>query len=143
MDLNQKKVYVFHDRFRLATPEEPTFETLENYPAMRLIDEEVQELRDAIEARDMVEVIDALVDLEYFIKGTAVALGVDLEPFFAEVHRNNMTKLNADGEPEYDPDHKVKKPANYVPVDLKVLFNKMYPNYGKAQDNGSSDPQED
>jgi len=39
------------------------------------------------------QIADALVDCQYFVDGTANAYGLDLMPFFEEVHRANMTKL--------------------------------------------------
>jgi len=59
----------------------------------RLMDEEAQELRDAIAAGDPVETADAIADSCYAIIGLAVALGIPFDRVFAEVHRSNMTKL--------------------------------------------------
>ena len=50
---------------------------------------------------DMVEVADALSDLQYFVDGTASAYGLDLEPFFNEVHRSNMEKFWTQSELTY------------------------------------------
>jgi predicted HAD superfamily Cof-like phosphohydrolase len=58
-----------------------------------LIREEAAEAVAAIESGNLVEAIDGLCDLLYVVYGAAVSFGVDLEPFFDEVHRSNMTKL--------------------------------------------------
>ena len=55
--------------------------------------EEVDELKQAILANDIVEIADAIADLAYFVFGTAVSTGIDLEPVFDEVHRSNMAKF--------------------------------------------------
>jgi predicted HAD superfamily Cof-like phosphohydrolase len=81
---------------------------------VRLIDEEFRELRDALDANDVVEVADALADLLYVVIGSALQWGIPLERVFAEVHRSNMTKergsKRADG--------KILKGPNYSPPDV-------------------------
>ncbi len=57
------------------------------------ISEELQELSQALQDRDLVEIADALGDILYFVFGTAVSLGMDLEPIFDEIHRSNMQKF--------------------------------------------------
>jgi predicted HAD superfamily Cof-like phosphohydrolase len=61
----------------------------------RLLDEEVEELRTAMRGRDLEAAADALADCLYVLLGTAVALGIDLEPVFQEVHSSNMSKTPA------------------------------------------------
>lgn len=45
---------------------------------------------------DLAEAVDGLCDLIYVAYGSAEAIGVDLEPYFDEVHRSNMAKENRD-----------------------------------------------
>lgn len=76
---------------------------------MVLLDEEVEELRDAVRAGDIVKIADALADIEFVTRGTAVAYGIPSDAVFAEVFRSNMTKDNTPAEaklvkgPRYEP----------------------------------------
>jgi len=56
--------------------------------------------------------------------GAASALGVDIEPFFAEVHRSNMAKLGDDGKPIRREDGKVLKPLTWTPPDLMSILRR-------------------
>lgn len=67
---------------------------------------------------DFVEVIDGLADLEYVLKGAAVTFGIDLEPFFAEVHRSNMDKEGG----RTREDGKVLKPEGWQPPDIDRIL---------------------
>ena len=92
-----------------------------------LIEEELDELKEAIANDDIVEVADALTDLLYVIYGAGHSFGIDLDECFAEVHGSNMSKLGADGQPIYREDGKVLKGANYYAPNLKsVLFYGFY-----------------
>ncbi len=84
----------------------------------RLLDEEVGELADAVAARDVTAVADALADIVYIACGTADLLGIPFDEVFAEVHRANMSKLGADGRPVLRADGKVLKGPAYVPPDV-------------------------
>ena len=88
-----------------------------------LIQEELEELKDAIEDRNIVQIADALTDLLYVVYGTGHSFGIDLDVCFFEVHCSNMSKLGPDGQPIYREDGKVLKGADYVPPDLEsVMF---------------------
>lgn len=90
---------------------------------VRLIDEELQELKDALRNRDLVAVADALGDLEYVVNGAAIGMGIDLPAVVKEIHRSNMTKLGEDGNPIYREDGKVLKGPGYEPPSLEpILF---------------------
>lgn len=126
MNPEQRMVDEFHKTFDLPRPGTPTFEHITEV-RWRLIAEELEELRQAELAGDMIEAIDALVDLQYVVAGYAVALGVDLEPFFQAVHVNNMSKVCEDcGQPHYREDGKVIKPESYVPVNLHPIYSLLY-----------------
>ena len=72
-------------------------------------------------------VIDAICDLLYVTYGAAIALGVDINPFFEEVHRSNMSKLDPEtGMATYRNDGKVIKPSTYSPADIKSLMLRIY-----------------
>ena len=91
-----------------------------NLAALRLdlINEEVQELRDGLGKKSMLEIADALTDILYVVYGAGHSFGIDLDECFNEVHRSNMTKLGADGRPMYREDGKVMKGPHYSEPDL-------------------------
>jgi predicted HAD superfamily Cof-like phosphohydrolase len=87
-----------------------------------LINEELNELYDAVAAQDMVEVADALTDLLYVIYGAGHAHGIDLDACFQEVHASNMSKLGADGKPMYREDGKVLKGPDFFVPNLALVL---------------------
>ncbi len=87
-----------------------------------LIREEVEELRQALHANDIVEVADALTDILYVVYGAGHAFGIDLDECFAEVQRSNMSKLGEDGKPIFREDGKVLKGPGYTPPDLRKVL---------------------
>lgn len=92
---------------------------------LKLIKEELEELEDALFDNDIVEVADALTDLLYVVYGAGHAFGIDLDACFAEVHRSNMSKLDAKGQVVRRDDGKVLKSDQFTPPDLKqILFPK-------------------
>ena len=80
---------------------------------IELIAEELQELCEAVDQKDMAEIADALTDLLYVVYGAGAAYGIDLDATFSEVHESNMSKLGEDGSPIYREDGKVLKGPNY------------------------------
>jgi|TARA_B110000967_G_C18836225_1_gene536877 predicted HAD superfamily Cof-like phosphohydrolase len=91
-----------------------------------LIQEELQELIDALDAKDIVEIADALTDILYVTYGAGHSFGIDLDECFLEVHRSNMTKLGEDGRPLYRPDGKVMKGPNYeTPQLAKIILENI------------------
>lgn len=89
---------------------------------VELIVEELAELEDANEDKDLVGVADALTDLLYVVYGAGHAYGIDLDACFREVQRSNMSKLGEDGEPIYREDGKVLKGPNFSEPDLKSIL---------------------
>jgi len=91
-----------------------------------LIQEEVDELQEALDAKDIVEIADALTDILYVTYGAGHAFGIDLDTCFNEVQRSNMSKLGIDGKPIYREDGKVLKGRNYSPPQLaKIIQSKI------------------
>ena len=84
-----------------------------------LIKEELNELKDAIEKRDIKEVADALTDILYVTYGAGHAFGINLDKCFEEVQNSNMSKLGNDGKPIYNELGKVMKGPNYFEPNLK------------------------
>ena len=84
-----------------------------------LISEELAELKEALDKKDIKEVADALTDILYVTYGAGHAFGIDLDKCFDEVQRSNMSKLGVDGKPIYNEKGKVMKGPNYFEPDLK------------------------
>ena len=83
-----------------------------------LINEELAELKDAINKKDIKEVADALTDILYVTYGAGHAFGIDLDKCFKEVQDSNMSKLGSDGKPIFNSRGKVMKGPNYFKPDL-------------------------
>ena len=83
-----------------------------------LIKEELEELKDAIEKRDIKEVADALTDILYVTYGAGHSFGINLDKCFEEVQSSNMSKLGEDGKPIYNEKGKVMKGPNYFKPNL-------------------------
>ncbi len=84
-----------------------------------LIKEELSELKEAINKKDLKEVADALTDILYVTYGAGHAFGIDLDKCFEEVQNSNMSKLGKDGKPIYNEKGKVMKGPNYFKPNLK------------------------
>ena len=84
-----------------------------------LINEELEELKQAIDKKDIKEVADALTDILYVTYGAGHAFGINLDKCFEEVQKSNMSKLGNDGKPIYNEKGKVMKGPKYFKPDLK------------------------
>ena len=84
-----------------------------------LISEELSELKEAIEKKDIKEVADALTDILYVTYGAGHAFGINLDKCFSEVQSSNMSKLGSDGKPIYNDKGKVMKGPNYFKPNLE------------------------
>jgi predicted HAD superfamily Cof-like phosphohydrolase len=88
-----------------------------------LIKEELEELTEAMQKKDLLEVADALTDILYVTYGAGHAFGINLDACFNEVQNSNMSKLGKDGKPIYNDSGKVMKGPNYFKPDLsKFVF---------------------
>ena len=87
-----------------------------------LIKEELDELIDAMNKKDLVEVADALTDILYVTYGAGHAFGINLDDCFEEVQNSNMSKLDKDGKPIYNEKGKVMKGPNYFKPDLSKFI---------------------
>ena len=87
-----------------------------------LIDEELSELKEAIENKDIKEVADALTDILYVTYGAGHAFGIDLDKCFNEVQRSNMSKLDENGKPIFNECGKVLKGPNYFKPNLEKFI---------------------
>ena len=87
-----------------------------------LIKEELEELNQALNDKDIKEVADALTDILYVTYGAGTAFGIDLDKCFDEVHQSNMSKLGSDGKPIYNEIGKVMKGPNYFKPNLNKFI---------------------
>ncbi len=120
---NFNKVGIFMKTFGQEVKKEPSFST-DNINQLRisLIQEELDELKEAMDNKDLIEVADALTDLLYVTYGAGHAFGIDLDKCFNEVQNSNMSKLGEDGKPIYNEKGKVLKGPNYFKPDLKKFL---------------------
>ncbi len=86
---------------------------------LNLIQEELNELREAMEKKNLKEIADALTDILYVTYGAGYAYGINLDKCFKEVQRANMSKLGNDGKPIYNEQGKVMKGPNYSEPNLE------------------------
>jgi predicted HAD superfamily Cof-like phosphohydrolase len=88
-----------------------------------LIKEELDELKEAMDNNDLLEVADALTDILYVTYGAGHAFGIDLDKCFDEVQNSNMSKLGENDEPIYNESGKVMKGPNYFKPDLSKFVS--------------------
>jgi len=120
---NFNKVKTFMETFGQEVKTRPSFSTDKiNILRYDLIKEELEELRVAMENKDLLEVADALTDILYVTYGAGHALGIDLDKCFNEVQSSNMSKLDSCGKPIYNESGKVMKGPNYFKPNLKTFL---------------------
>ena len=122
---NFEKVGLFMKTFNQEVKTEPSFSSEKiNNLRISLIDEELRELKKAMEEKNLEEVIDALTDILYVTYGAGHAFGVNLDESFDEVQRSNMSKLDKNKKPIYNDEGKVMKGPNYFKPDFSRLIKK-------------------
>ena len=122
--LNFNKVGTFMETFGQEVKTKPSFSTDKiNKLRIDLIKEELQELTEAMNNNDLLEVADALTDILYVTYGAGHAFGIDLDKCFDEVQNSNMSKLDENGEPIYNESGKVMKGPNYFKPDLSKFVS--------------------
>ncbi len=118
----QRGVLEFHKQFdiRIATvPTVPDEKT--RALRVRLIQEEFDELKEALNAKDLPNIAKELADLLYVVYGTAVSCGIDMDPVFQEVQRSNMSKVGG----YKREDGKLVKPPTYSPANMGPILEKQ------------------
>ena len=116
---NFEKVKIFMKTFGQEVKSKSSLSSEKiNSLRLSLIQEELDELKKAIQDKDIVEVADALTDILYVTYGAGHAFGIDLDQCFNEVQNSNMSKLGDDGKPIYNENGKVMKGPNYFKPDL-------------------------
>ena len=121
---NFDKVGTFMKTFGQEVKTKPSFSTDKiNKLRLDLINEELTELTEAMNNKDLLEVADALTDILYVTYGAGHAFGIDLDKCFDEVQNSNMSKLDENGEPIYNESGKVMKGPNYFKPDLSKFVS--------------------
>ena len=121
---NFDKVGTFMKTFGQEVKSKPSFSTDKiNKLRLDLIKEELTELTEAMNNKDLLEVADALTDILYVTYGAGHAFGINLDKCFDEVQNSNMSKLDENGKPIYNENGKVMKGPNYFKPDLSKFVN--------------------
>ena len=116
---NFNKVGTFMKTFGQEVKTKPSFSSDKiNKLRIDLIKEELDELQEAMDNNDLLEVADALTDILYVTYGAGHAFGINLDKCFDEVQNSNMSKLGKNGEPIFNESGKVMKGPNYFKPDL-------------------------
>lgn len=122
-----KSVHEFHEVFKIGNAAEITLVGEKDYTLRyNLLKEENEEYLDACKKGDIVEIADALGDQLYILCGTILKHGLQhkIEEVFDEIHRSNMSKLDANGKPIYREDGKVMKSDRYFKPDIRKILEK-------------------
>ena len=120
---NFEKVGFFMKTFGQDVKQSSSFSSDKiNKLRINLIKEELDELIEAMNKKDLVEVADALTDILYVTYGAGHAFGINLDDCFEEVQNSNMSKLDKDGKPIYNDKGKVMKGPNYFKPDLNKFI---------------------
>ena len=121
---NFSKVGNFMKTFGQEVKTEPSLSTEKiNKLRIDLIKEELEELTEAMNNKDLLEIADALTDILYVTYGAGHAFGIDLDQCFEEVQNSNMSKLDENGKPIYNDAGKVMKGPNYFKPDLSKFVS--------------------
>ena len=121
---NFEKVKLFMNTYGQEVKDKAEFSDVKtNKLRIDLIKEELEELTQAMNDKNWLEVADALTDILYVTYGAGHAFGIDLDKCFDEVQNSNMSKLGEDGKPIYNDSGKVMKGPNYFKPDLLKFIN--------------------
>ena len=121
---NFNKVGTFMKTFGQEVKTKPSFSSDKiNKLRVDLIKEELEELKEAMQNKDLLEVADALTDILYVTYGAGHAFGINLDECFNEVQNSNMSKLGNNGKPIYNESGKVMKGPNYFKPDFSKILN--------------------
>ena len=121
---NFNKVGIFMKTFGQEVKNKPSFSSDKiNKLRIDLIKEELEELTEAINNNDLLEVADALTDILYVAYGAGHAFGIDLDKCFNEVQNSNMSKLDKNGKPIDNDAGKVMKGPNYFKPNLSKFVS--------------------
>ena len=120
---NFEKVKIFMETFGQEVKNKPSFSSDRiNTLRYNLIKEELNELKLALDNKDLLEVADALTDILYVTYGAGHAFGINLDKCFEEIQNSNMSKLDNNGKPIFNESGKVMKGPKYFKPDLSKLI---------------------
>ena len=120
-----KSVHEFHEIFKIGNADKQTLISEADYTLrFNLLKEENEEYLEAAKKGDMIEIADALGDQLYILCGTILKHGLQhkIEEVFDEIHRSNMSKLDANGNPIFREDGKVLKSELYFRPNIKKIL---------------------
>jgi len=121
---NFSKVGTFMKTFGQEVKTKPSLSTEKiNKLRIDLIKEELEELTEAMNNKDLLEIADALTDILYVTYGAGHAFGINLDNCFEEVQNSNMSKLDENGKPIYNDAGKVMKGPNYFKPNLSKFVS--------------------
>ena len=121
---NFEKVKLFMNTYGQEVKDKAEFSDAKtNKLRIDLIKEELEELTQAMNDKNLLEVADALTDILYVTYGAGHAFGIDLDKCFDEVQNSNMSKLDENGKPIFNESGKVMKGPNYFKPDLSKFVN--------------------
>ena len=120
---NFEKVGLFMKTFGQELKVKPSLSSEKiNKLRINLINEELEEFKEAMKNNYLKEVADALTDILYVTYGAGHAFGINLDKCFEEVQQSNMSKLGKDGKPIYNEDGKILKGPNYFKPNLSKFI---------------------
>jgi predicted HAD superfamily Cof-like phosphohydrolase len=118
----QQMVAQFHETFEIHDRKIPTLvDEATSQLRVRLIQEEFDEVKEAMANKDLPNLAKEIADLLYVVYGTAVSYGIDMDPVFVEVHRSNMTKVGG----HKREDGKWVKPATYSRANIEPIIQQQ------------------
>ena len=124
-----EKLIDFHRATQVHIEDRPTADLPLEITELRLslLSEELEEYRQAVNSKDLIEVADALTDLLYVLLGTMVSHGLQEygTELFDEVHKSNMSKFDANSGPIHRQDGKVLKPASFIKPNIEGILNQQ------------------
>ena len=125
----QKMVREFHKQFDIHVAESPGVPDAKTTALReRLIQEEFDELKEAMNAGNLPGIAKELADLLYVVYGTAVSCGIDVAPVFREVQRSNMSKVGG----YKRSDGKWVKPPTYSPARIEPILDRQRRRPGRS-----------
>ncbi|MEX5217984.1 MAG: MazG nucleotide pyrophosphohydrolase domain-containing protein [Nitrospiraceae bacterium] len=129
MSEQQRMVEEFHQKFELRTEPTPAIpDDATRRLRIRLIQEEFDEVKEALERQDLNGIAKELADLLYVVYGTAVSYGIDMDPVFREVHRSNLSKVGG----YKRGDGKWVKPPTYSPAQIGPILTSQLAGPGRS-----------
>lgn len=111
MNKEWNDVKEFQLKFGHPTADRPT--KMEPERALKRYHWMLEEINEFLEADEIVEQADAMIDVMYFALGTLVEMGIRPDALFQIVQDANMAKLWPDGKPHYNAEGKTIKPKGW------------------------------